>query len=907
MATSNLEDLNLTPEEVERFSKAFKDKKFRDLLFEYAEEISNPENKKRYEEEITLMEKERGMDIKFVHPQPGYVLKTSLNGESKCFINVCSNNLIAKPFCKPGRGNGGGFGQHWSLPYSLAPGREDMNKEGTKYMIYDVVFHEDTLHMANKNTEFKKMVDSTALEVIQKQYNVKLDEINLKTLKTKYKGVPHASVIRKPLPGEPEQMEDDLSGLQFPYPYDTPKANTSEHKRTSSPKPKVSPVSKEEKQRSTIPCKPKYSIKYRSFVDLQDYTYARDATPSTRPKELLITIDLPLLKSAGQATLDVTETHLTLDSQDPAYLLNITLPYPVDESGGSAKFLKNKKQLVVTLPVLPLKQKAVVLPENQKMLVREDETFCSETDADVSDCMPEKCIESIELDDDNTKRPLVSEISFQESNLDTKEGIETQGSSHVVPDSLERHRNQHTDISDILSSNKADIQTELSDSTNTCHLLCSNALLVTHKGTLKENKSSPISEGDSTQFGHCFETQLPQNTNEGSELCPSFKCMQDDKSFTLFFYVKHILQDSFKITINMGDCTANFRTDYPPACYSLVIHFTPGNNLVTDQVTLNINNDHTVIILNKAPKSFGLWKKLHFGTKSDCLLEKVLMEETADAFSENALSSCFPEKSPCQHVQGSEAPNISESDLQVTTEEKVLIMEEMADAFSENALSSCFPEKPPFQHVQSSEKPNISESDLQVTSEDEHAFTQLVQEGQLSFARTDTPMVDMKINPTENNTPLGYVLDPCAASLSMQNTTCPESVAKKETAKKTPCPGDTEDLPLIKSEPTASCLSILGIQTDSRVSDLDEKNDGNVESEIIKSKVANYFKQNTEASKCGEDANPEQQQLDKNNIFSQKVIPPVLTEVKDGDTKVICNHETHSAVTFYNSLLFELD
>lgn len=32
---------------------------------------------------------------------------------------------------------------------------------------------------------------------------------------------------------------------------------------------------------------------------------------------------------------------------------HLSLPYPVDEENGSAKFDKSKRQLIVTLPVLP--------------------------------------------------------------------------------------------------------------------------------------------------------------------------------------------------------------------------------------------------------------------------------------------------------------------------------------------------------------------------------------------------------------------------------------------------------------------------------------------------------------------------------------------------------------------------
>uniref|UniRef100_A0A3B3QNQ7 Protein kintoun n=1 Tax=Paramormyrops kingsleyae TaxID=1676925 RepID=A0A3B3QNQ7_9TELE len=343
---SKLEDLNLTPEEIDRFSNAFKDDNFRELLREYAEEILDPENKKRYEEEITLMEKERGMDIKFVHPNPGRVLKTSLDGKQKCFINVCSNELIAKPECKVGNGADGRVGQHWSLPYSVTPGRPDMDSKG-KYMIYDVVFHPDTLYIAGKNKRFMKLVDSTAIQGVQNQFSVKLDETNVKVLNMKYKGVPNPSVIRKPIPGQPAKQTDADDPLRFPYPYDCTQGES--RKPTKPTKPASDP---DLPKKPTIP---RHTVKYRSYIDLQDYRCSRDSAPGPRPREMLITIDLPLLKSAGDADLTVTERRLLLESRQPAYRLELPLSYPVDENKGEAKFNKLKGQLTVTLAVLPLK------------------------------------------------------------------------------------------------------------------------------------------------------------------------------------------------------------------------------------------------------------------------------------------------------------------------------------------------------------------------------------------------------------------------------------------------------------------------------------------------------------------------------------------------------------------------
>ena len=121
MASSG--DLDATPEEVERITKALKDEKFRQLFFEYAKEISDPENRRKYEEEISQMERNRGTDVVFVHPEPGYVIKTNVNGEKKAFVNVCKSDKVAKPTSSEVRRDDGKVGTQWSVPHSLAPGQ----------------------------------------------------------------------------------------------------------------------------------------------------------------------------------------------------------------------------------------------------------------------------------------------------------------------------------------------------------------------------------------------------------------------------------------------------------------------------------------------------------------------------------------------------------------------------------------------------------------------------------------------------------------------------------------------------------------------------------------------------------------------------------------------------------------
>ncbi|GFN73689.1 protein kintoun [Plakobranchus ocellatus] len=374
--------LDLTQDEVKRLGNALKDEKFRKMLIEYAEEISNPENKRKAEEEIAMMEQERGMNVQFIHPQPGYVLKTTVDGSTKTFINICQNDKIDKPVAKRQVGPDGKNGLMWQIPHSFAPPREDYDKSKKTCKVFDVVFHPDTYRMAMKNERFCKLVEDTAVDGIENQFAVKLDKKNLKHPKLKYKGTPTATVIRERIGSAEKKSADPDSILnQFPYPYDD---------KTSSEKAKENAIQNGNKAAKKISTplaqdkftEPNYTITHRSQVDMSEYRNSPDAKTSTRPTELSIKIELPLLKTAAQANLEIYEKRLVLESVAPAlYKLDIKLPYPVNEDEGSAKFDKSKRTLTITLPVIPLKSLSVPfngLGENEKC----------ETETNVIDDMP---------------------------------------------------------------------------------------------------------------------------------------------------------------------------------------------------------------------------------------------------------------------------------------------------------------------------------------------------------------------------------------------------------------------------------------------------------------------------------------------------------------------------------------
>ncbi|XP_068980885.1 protein kintoun isoform X3 [Bombus flavifrons] len=423
----NWEDLDVTKEELKNLTECLKKEEFRKMLIEYVEEVTDPKNMEVYQKEITLLEKKRGVDVTFVAPQPSYVIKTSINGDKKCFLNICTSELTDPPSSQPSFEQGH-HGQQWSIPYLLTPPRDDLDKKNVRCKVFDVIFHPDTIFLSTKHAELRKIVNNTAIDGVENNFNVKLDRKNIKFPQIRYKGICHPTVIRKPSKSQPEEELDIEPEIYQKLMASYDKSRQPRPKRMEKV-PKRSPSTKyynKKANKSTDTdnkfTTPKFSIKHQSDVELEDFSTNRNAKMNaTVPKRLIITIDLPLLKTATDASLDVQERYLSVKSIKPAkYLLELPLPYRVDADRGNAKFDAKHKKLVVTLPVI----QPVVLVSNTKEdsgvnsdpcnfgntvpLLLEDSTEDSPSQSHKSNCTP-KLVEECETVLATTKTEYESE------------------------------------------------------------------------------------------------------------------------------------------------------------------------------------------------------------------------------------------------------------------------------------------------------------------------------------------------------------------------------------------------------------------------------------------------------------------------------------------------------------------
>ncbi|XP_017061449.1 protein kintoun [Drosophila ficusphila] len=340
------EQLDISKDELNRIREALTNEEFRKLFFEYVEEVQDPENRKIYEEEITQLEKERGVEVKFIHPQPGFVIKTALDGELKCFINIAGSPEIERPknevAMDPSNGN---RGLTWSIPMAQTSARDDCDARKNHCKVFDVVFHPDALHLANRNKQFRKCLIDTALDAVEREYQVSLDRTNLKFPKLDYKGIARPTVIRK-LADNPTAEQQEPHPLADMFPTKKPAAEKVEP-RVLPMKAKPTPVPE-----FTVP---RYSIKHSHDVDLSEYTDELDAKLHvTVPRSLVVEIELPLLRSTAECQLDVTPKTVYLFSERAGakYRLKLDLPFVVDDKAGSARFDTDLRRLSITLPVV---------------------------------------------------------------------------------------------------------------------------------------------------------------------------------------------------------------------------------------------------------------------------------------------------------------------------------------------------------------------------------------------------------------------------------------------------------------------------------------------------------------------------------------------------------------------------
>lgn len=116
-------------------------------------------------------------------------------------------------------------------------------------------------------------------------------------------------------------QQADISGanpLKFPIP-PLPEEAKARTRKDQQVKKK-----REKKRKKRSPAQPKYSVVHRGEFSMQDFTNDRRSTLVKRPKELVVSVEVPGVVSASLLDLEIFERRVTLQCNFPLYELDVS-------------------------------------------------------------------------------------------------------------------------------------------------------------------------------------------------------------------------------------------------------------------------------------------------------------------------------------------------------------------------------------------------------------------------------------------------------------------------------------------------------------------------------------------------------------------------------------------------------
>eukprot|EP00668_Euglena_longa_P046267 GGOE01061951.1.p1 GENE.GGOE01061951.1~~GGOE01061951.1.p1 ORF type:complete len:555 (+),score=184.50 GGOE01061951.1:126-1667(+) len=346
---------------------------FRKLLNEYFEAMQDPETKKEEEEYLKQLEREAeegNYQLQILIPESAFCVKCRNKAREKVYINICTSDKV-EIFREDYTGQS--RNATWNIPLSIGKPRSEVDKHGKAIETYDAVFHPKTVQLANDSQKFMCFLVEICVEHINEGYQKSLVPEFRRLAKVVSKGKPSAQSIRVKS-DDPAASPVSMPGLDaaanvstinmLPSCAPKPKAEAPAHGAFHPPIPSEPvPVPKPKaKPKATVQCaapppqwvQPDYALVHRGEVSLGDAWNEREDLKRRLPKELVLTVQLPLMVSSNEAdSLEITESRVFLKSDKRMYYLDLQLPFPVDEDKCSAKFDKNKRVLTVAMGVRP--------------------------------------------------------------------------------------------------------------------------------------------------------------------------------------------------------------------------------------------------------------------------------------------------------------------------------------------------------------------------------------------------------------------------------------------------------------------------------------------------------------------------------------------------------------------------
>jgi len=286
---------------------------------------ANASTAKHYKNDRKLLPTDEYPTVQ-VTPTPGMCVKTKNVNSEKVFINLCKILEIppAPPLSEEKLKEiiaSEDYNADFRVPMSLGAPREEKDKSGGKCLASDVainsIWYEET--MVN-SIAFTTFVINVAMEGLCEKYGdeVNLDRQNWVILKNKkYLGTLQRHHIQQ-RGGMPGSKIEEVSS----------KINPSFNDTKSSGKTLISSE--------------------------PDFTIFKNPIDSELPNHLDAKIELPGVSSKQEIMLDIGEDRLVCEatSSSQKYILDIFLPYKLDQDHCKANFFREDHLLSIKIPVL---------------------------------------------------------------------------------------------------------------------------------------------------------------------------------------------------------------------------------------------------------------------------------------------------------------------------------------------------------------------------------------------------------------------------------------------------------------------------------------------------------------------------------------------------------------------------
>merc|ERR1719186_534718 len=259
-------------------------------------------------------------------PSPGLCVKTKTDGGEKFFINLCKLNEIPSPPPITEKEledmiEKEDYSNLWRVPMSIGAPRKETDKSGGSCWAADVAVNkkwfEDTMLASQCFTGF---VITVAIEGLGDKHpsNARLDRQNWLILKNKkYLGdkVPQHRIQQRGGAGIQEVGVNQVNYEENPDAKDS--------------KVLIKEIDGERE--------PKFKIVKDPVVD---------------PDFLVATVEMPGVRSKRELTLDMGEDRVVVEARKVGYLLDIFLPYRLNQDNCGAQFNQLTQQLTITMPIV---------------------------------------------------------------------------------------------------------------------------------------------------------------------------------------------------------------------------------------------------------------------------------------------------------------------------------------------------------------------------------------------------------------------------------------------------------------------------------------------------------------------------------------------------------------------------